>query len=176
VTSRRRSGLVVALLAVAGGVAAAALLTGGNGTTHGLFSPPHGALASPTRGGGTVRVAARARVRFSVTGAGRGVLYPGGPTIPVELVFSNPNRKPITITSTQTMVAGTSRTACSGDEFVVARQLSAQPRVPAKATASLTALGISVDRWPALRMVDSGNQDACRAASVDLRFSATAKR
>jgi hypothetical protein len=176
VTRNRRSGLVVLLLAVAGGVAAAALLNGGNGTTNGIFSPPRGSLASPTRGGGTVRVAARARVRFSVTGAGRGVLYPGGPSVPVELVFTNPNRKPITIISAQTTVAGTSTAGCSGDEFVVARQLHAQPHVPGKATSSLTALGISVDRWPALRMVDSGNQDACRAASVELKFSATARR
>jgi hypothetical protein len=39
---------------------------------------------------------------------------------------------------------------------------------------SLQQLGVGQSDWPQLRMLDAGNQDACRNASVNLAYTGTA--
>jgi hypothetical protein len=102
------------------------------------------------------------------------LLYPGGAPVPVNLVFTNPNSSPITIESTTMTVAGTSVGACGAGNFNVARQLAAKPIVPAGATASLQSLGVPQAKWPQLLMLDRGNQDSCRNATLNLSFAGTA--
>ncbi len=115
-------------------------------------------------------------VAFTISGAPLPgtILYPGGPVVPVNLVFANPNDSPITIQDVRVSVRGTSALGCGPSSFVVAAQLAARPSVPARATASLQELGVPQGDWPQLRMVDRGNQDACQNATVDLAYSGTA--
>ncbi|HEY7690721.1 MAG TPA: hypothetical protein VH816_00120 [Gaiellaceae bacterium] len=113
---------------------------------------------------------------FSVGGgpAPGALLYPGAAAVPLDLVFTNPNPAPITIQSVTVTVAGTSAAGCSAANFGMAQQLQANPTVPGGTTASLQSLGVAQSDWPQLRMLDAGNQDACRNATVDLSFTGTA--
>jgi len=103
------------------------------------------------------------------------LLYPGGFDVPIDLVFTNPNTSPITITSVTTTVTGTTANGCGAGNFTVPRQLAANPVIPANATRSLSDLGAPQSQWPQLWMLDRGNQDACKHATVDLSFDGTAE-
>jgi len=102
-------------------------------------------------------------------------LYPGGAVLPVNLLFTNPNGWAITVQSVTTSVAGTNAAGCGAENFAVVQQLTAHPVVPAGSTRALQDLGVPQSRWPQLRMLDAGNQDACRSATVNLSFSGTAQ-
>jgi hypothetical protein len=101
-------------------------------------------------------------------------IYPGGNASPVELVFTNPNTSPITITSVTVTVTGTSAPGCAASNFTITQQLTAHPVVPANDTKSLTQLGVSQSQWPQLQMLDNGNQNVCAAATVNLSYAGTA--
>jgi hypothetical protein len=116
-----------------------------------------------------------ASVPFSISGyppAGA-PLYPGA-AVPLNLVFTNAHAAPITVQSVTVSVTGTSAGSCGAANFSVSQQLQATPTVPASATVSLQQLGVDQSDWPQLRMLDSGNQDVCRNASVDLAYTGTA--
>lgn len=111
---------------------------------------------------------------FSMTGTGAGLLYPGGPVVYVNLVFSNPNSSPVTVTNVTTSITGTSKPSCGTSNFTVAQQFVPPVTVPANSTRSLSQLGVPQSRWPQLRMIDTGtNQDACKNADVNLSFAWT---
>lgn len=119
---------------------------------------------------------ASASVTFSISGyppAGA-PLYPGAAAVPLNLVFTNAHAAPITVQSVTVSVTGTSAGGCGAANFSVSQQLQATPTVPASATVSLQQLGVDQSDWPQLRMLDSGNQDLCRNASVDLAYTGTA--
>jgi hypothetical protein len=109
-------------------------------------------------------------------------LYPGGAPVPVDLVFTNPNAVPITIQSVTVAIASVSGDtppgACpASGNFSVAQQLVVTPAlvVPANSTRSLDQLDPDQSHWPQLQMTDSGNQNACQNATVNLSFSGTAQ-
>jgi hypothetical protein len=102
------------------------------------------------------------------------LLYPGGRTVPIDLVFTNPNPAPITLQSVTVSVTGTSALGCEAGWFTVVQQLTATPTVPAGSTKSLQDLGVAQANWPQLLMGDAGDQDACQNATVDLGFSGSA--
>ncbi len=117
-----------------------------------------------------------ASVTFSISGnppAGA-LLYPGAAAVPLNLVFTNSNPAPITVQSVTVSVTGTSAGGCDAANFSVSQQLQAAPTVPARATASLQDLGVAQSDWPQLRMLEAGNQNACRNASVNLAYAGTA--
>jgi hypothetical protein len=101
------------------------------------------------------------------------LLYPGGQALPLDLVFTNPNDVAITVSEVSVSVIATSTPACLVDSFAVV-PLRATPIVPAGETRSLQELGVPESKWPQLRMIDRGNQDACQGASVTLAYSGTA--
>ncbi len=103
------------------------------------------------------------------------LLYPGGPAVPINLVFTNPNTSPIMVQSVTVSVTGTSAAGCGPANFTVAQQLTATPTVPASSTESLQDLGVPQSQWPQLQMVDTGNQDACKNATVNLSYSGQAR-
>ena len=115
-------------------------------------------------------------VQFAISGSPLpgSLLYPGGPAVAINLVFTNPNGTPITIQSATVSVSGTSAAACGAGNFSVAHQLSATPTVPANSTRSLQNLGVPQSDWPKLQMSGSGNQNPCQNATVDLAYSGTA--
>jgi hypothetical protein len=117
-----------------------------------------------------------ASVTFSISGnppAGA-LLYPGAAAVPINLVFTNSHPAPITVQSVTVSVTGTNAGGCGGPNFSVSQQLQATPTVPAKTTMSLQQLGVGQSDWPQLQMLDLGNQDACRNASVNLAYTGTA--
>ena len=101
------------------------------------------------------------------------LLYPGAPPVPINLVFTNPNSSPITIQSATVSVTGTSA-GCGAGAFQMTQQLTANPTVPANSTRSLQDLGVPQANWPKLQMANSGNQNACQNATVNLGYSGTA--
>jgi hypothetical protein len=115
-------------------------------------------------------------VDFSIAGTPLAgvLLYPGGPPVAVNLVFTNPNSVPITVQSATMTVAGTSAGGCPASSFAVPGQLGATPTVPAASTRSLQELGVPQADWPQLRMLDAGDQDACQGATVRLHFAGAA--
>ena len=102
------------------------------------------------------------------------LLSPGAAAVPLNLVLTNPHPAPITVQSVTVSVTGTSAGGCGAANFSVSQQLLATPTVPARATVSLQELGVDQSYWPQLRMLDAGNQDACRNASVNLSYAGTA--
>jgi hypothetical protein len=112
---------------------------------------------------------------FTIAGRGAGALLPGGPDVPLDLVFSNPNPIAITVTGVTVTVAGTWAAGCGAANVVVAAQLGAQPAVPAGTTASLSGLGVPSSAWPRLHVPDEGDQNACRGATVQLAYTGTAR-
>jgi hypothetical protein len=121
-------------------------------------------------------VTRRPLLPLTIGGSPRGLLYPGGREVPVDLKLSNPNRVSIVVTSVTITVKGSSAAGCDSADIVESRPLSARPIVPPKQTRTLSELGIPESEWPALRMIDRGNQDACRGAVLQLSFQGTAVR
>jgi hypothetical protein len=124
----------------------------------------------------TTWVVTPASVTFSISGnpPPGALLYPGVAAVPLNLVFTNSNPAPITVQSVTVSVTSTSAGGCGAANFSVSQQLQATPTVAARATVSLQQLGVSQSDWPQLRMLDAGNQDACRNASVNLAYTGTA--
>jgi len=104
-------------------------------------------------------------------------LYPGGPDVAVNLVFTNNGDAPITITSAGVSVTSTSGPTCSLADFAIPQALQVAPVavvVPPRSTRSLLDLGVPQGQWPTIRMRESGtSQDGCRGASVNLSFAGT---
>lgn len=97
------------------------------------------------------------------------VLAPGGPVVPIDLVFTNPNSTSLTVT-VRTTIRGTGGSPCDVSNFVLVQQLQTSVTIPAASTVSLEDLGVPQADWPELQMIDSGNQDACKGVNVHLRF------
>ncbi len=103
------------------------------------------------------------------------LLYPGGGNVPVNLVFTNPNATPITVTRASVTITGTSAAGCAAANFSVVQQWRGSLVVLAHSSQSLQGGGLPQSSWPQLAMRDSGNQDACEHATVDLSFAGTAR-
>ena len=136
-----------------------------------------GQRSRPTCVKWTIVFAPVASMPFQVSGAplSGALLYPGGSDVPVNLVVTNPNHVAIAVTAVTTAVNRTGSSGCSAGDFLVPAQLSATPVIPAGSTRSLEELGIPQSQWPKLRMIDQGNQDACRGAQLTLAFDGTAR-
>jgi hypothetical protein len=119
----------------------------------------------------------RVRQHFAISGSPLpGVLlYPGGGSVPVNLVFANPNAWPITVTLARVGIRGTSATGCAVSNFSVTRQWRGGVVVPPKSSRTLQGKGVLQSRWPQLRMRDRGDQDACQHATVRLSFTGWAQ-
>jgi hypothetical protein len=116
-----------------------------------------------------------ATVTFTISGSPPtgALLYPGA-AVPLDLVFTNPHPAPITVQSVTVSVTGTNAGGCGAANFTVSQPLQTTPTVPPRSTMSLQQLGVDQADWPQLRMLDVGNQDACRNATVDLAYTGTA--
>jgi hypothetical protein len=104
------------------------------------------------------------------------LLYPGGAPVPINLVFTNRAKAPITVRNVTVTVTGTDRLGCAANNFTLARQLTAQPVVPADSTETLHNLGVPQSQWPQLQMLYGGRQDVCMNATVNLAFAGSANR
>ena len=107
-------------------------------------------------------------------------LYPGGPAVPVNLVFTNPNSVPITVQSATVVVTVTGVTlagpgTCNSADFTIPHQLLVDVVVPANSTKSLATLVADRSKWPTILMADNGPQNGCINATVNLHFTGQAQ-
>jgi len=127
--------------------------------------------------GQTYTVTAATGMPFTIAGNATTTLYPGVSS-PINLVFTNPNSVPITVTTVTATITGTSATACTvTPNFVIGQQLSpsAVVVVPANSTKSLSDLGVAMGYWPTITMVETHtNQNVCASKSVSIGFTGSA--
>ena len=112
---------------------------------------------------------------FTIGGNAIATLYPGQ-TSPINLVFTNPNNVPITVTSVTATISGTSGGAsCLPANFTIGQQLTVSVVVPASSTMSLSQLGVPTANWPTIMMIETGaNQNGCATRTVNLGYAGSA--
>jgi hypothetical protein len=166
------------LLVLVAGLAAAVVLLvllfgvfAGRLPTHGSRTSPPARVAEP---GSSARVGLGSGQRFEIVARAVDRLLPGGPEVPVDLLFANRGSASMTVHGVTMRVTGVSVAGCDAAGIVVTRQLAATPVVPARSQRSLGQLGVPRSRWPRLRMLERGNQDACEGATVALALSGSA--
>jgi hypothetical protein len=139
-------------------------------TGHGPALTVH--VASPTAG-----------VRFQVRGTVSGALTPGR-SQPIALRIGNPHHWPLRVRSLRVRLVGLKAPrahgglTCKRADFMVAQFIGRSGfLIPAHQSRTLTALGVAVNRWPRVGMINRHvNQDGCKGASLSLRFSGVAVR
>ena len=112
-------------------------------------------------------------IHFTVAGNATEVLYPGTSS-PIDLIFSNETRKPITLPATAITVTVTSPSSgCPAARNFQVETVRAGLRIPPRsAGVSLSSLGITPGRWPHIKMRTTGvTQDACQGLTLTLHYS-----
>jgi hypothetical protein len=118
---------------------------------------------------------------FGITGDVGGLLQPGE-TAPLDLTLSNPNDRPIRVTSLSVAIASvtaphaTVANPCGVSDFAVAQLPGAASfTIPAHSSRTLATLGLAPAQMPSLSMITSAaNQDGCKGATVRLSYGGTA--
>lgn len=118
---------------------------------------------------------------FGISGDVGDVLEPGA-TSPINLTITNPNGRPIRITSLTVTIASTTAPratltlACTAADFTVSQpQVGTTLIVPAHSSRSLQELGITSSQLPSLGMLNGAdNQDGCKGATVGFSYGGTA--
>jgi hypothetical protein len=119
---------------------------------------------------------------FAITGDLTKPVSPGV-QVPLDLTFSNSHSDSLLVTHLVVTVKSvnaphaTSSRPCTVDDFKV-QQLdeSTVLRLEAGKTVTLTQLQIAPEDWPQVGMVDADrNQDGCKAATLELGYSATGR-
>jgi trimeric autotransporter adhesin len=107
-------------------------------------------------------------------------LYPGVPASAaskIDVTFNNPNSdtvKVTTLTVTVTSVTGGTGVprSCTPSDYAVTNYTGSPFYIPVGSSSlSTISPAISQSSWPTIRMLDNGNQDGCRGATVHLSFS-----
>ncbi len=118
-------------------------------------------------------------VKVKITGAAQGELRPGA-SAPISLTFQNPNKRKVKMKRVRVritaIIAPNADAAhpCTTADYVV-RQMPRRTilRVPRKRTTGLAAMGVPMEVWPWLSMLNRPlNQDGCKGAEVRLKFKA----
>ena len=118
---------------------------------------------------------------FGITGDVGGLLQPGD-SAPIDLTLSNPNDRPIRVTSLSVAIASvtaphaTVANPCGVSDFAVAQLPGAASfTIPAHSSRTLATLGLAPAQMPSLSMINSAaNQDGCKGATVRLSYGGTA--
>lgn len=111
---------------------------------------------------------------FTISGstAPGDLLYPGGPALVIPLRIGNPNGAAIRVVNLAVSIdASRLPPGCRASWFRVTQSNVSSSRslvVPARASVTLPAQGVSA---PTIRMLDDGNQDACKRTTIHLRYS-----
>lgn len=106
-----------------------------------------------------------------------GLLSPGVRR-PVDLVLTNPNSKPLSVSNLTVTITGTNSSSCvAKDNYTVVQYSGGYPlTVPANGSVSLDGLKLSLQVWPALSMSDlTTSQDGCKSAMLSLAYSGSAQ-
>jgi hypothetical protein len=113
---------------------------------------------------------------FTLSGGPTGTLAPGVAPRPIDLLITNPNNQPLSVTNLSVVVTGTNKAGCTASDFAVTQYSGAYPlTVPKSGSVSLSQLGVSSATMPKVQMLDlARNQDACQSAVVSLSYSGSA--
>jgi large repetitive protein len=118
-------------------------------------------------------------VNVVADGDADGLLYPGGPTRTIALTLHNPNNFPVTINYINVTVKS-SPTGCDASSNLVIAQSNVgngtnPVTVTVPANSNLTLPSGSATR-PTIRMLNNGNQDACKNGTFTLSYLATGSK
>ncbi|HUR73171.1 MAG TPA: hypothetical protein VMZ00_02790 [Sporichthya sp.] len=120
--------------------------------------------------------AAAADHSFTISGSVTSALLPGTGG-PIDLRLTNPNVEALRVSALTVTITGVdagSAAGCSEADFSVQQYAGSDVVVPGSSTRTLSALGVTTNQMPQLRMVETGvNQDGCQRGTVRLAFSAT---
>jgi hypothetical protein len=119
-------------------------------------------------------------VNVTVDGDAVGLLYPGGPARPIALVLHNPNNFAVTVN----YIAVSVKTAPAGCDASSASVLIQQSNVgngssPVAVTVPANtnlALPSGAATRPTIRLLDNGNQNACKNGNFTLSYLATGSK
>lgn len=128
-----------------------------------------------TPGGGGEQPSPRGFLISGSTAPGD-LLYPGAAAVPIPLTIRNPRAAVIRVVGLAVAIdAERLPPGCLASWFRVNQSNASSSRrlvVPALAFVSLPAQGVSA---PTIRMLDSGNQDACKRATIHLLYTGSAR-
>jgi hypothetical protein len=118
---------------------------------------------------------------FGIAGDVGTVLEPGV-TVPIDLTITNPNDRPIRITSLSIAIGSitaplaTPTLRCTPADFAVGQpEAGTALIVPGHSSRTLQELGLRSSELPSLGMLNgAGNQDGCEGATVGLAYGGTA--
>jgi hypothetical protein len=113
---------------------------------------------------------------FGISGDGAN-FHPGGAKQSIDLVLSNPNDKPILITSLVVTIAGANQADCGASDYDLKQYTGGYPlRIEKRSSRSLSALGVPSDQWPSIQLLNQPwNQDGCKGATLTLAYSGNAR-
>jgi large repetitive protein len=117
-------------------------------------------------------------VNVVVDGNAVGLLYPGGPTRTIPLTLHNPNNFPVTISYIKVALKS-SPPGCNGSDLDIQQSnVGNGPNpvtvtVPANNDLTLPSGGAT---RPTVRLLDNGNQDACKDGAFILSYLATGSK
>lgn len=143
-------------------------------TKLGSYNP---VITGTSAGGATasatvhVTVSAGQSKQFTISGTLDRALAPGV-TGNLDLALTNPNNQPMTVTGLTVAIASVSNSGCTAGENYSVRQFTGSVTVPANATRTLSALGVTA--LPQITMVDLPvNQDVCKGVTLALTYTGT---
>jgi hypothetical protein len=120
------------------------------------------------------------RKPFTISGNLSGALAPGI-SRPLDVMLSNPNKKPVSATNLTVAVKSVARTSyavahnlpCTPADYTVTQYSGSYPlTVPASGSASLSSLGVASSAQPKVAMLNTAtNQDGCKGAIFTLAYS-----
>lgn len=128
--------------------------------SDGSLAPSPGVSPSPAASG------------FGISGSPVGSLAPGA-RLPIDLHLDNPTANRVSVSSLGVSIAGTTAPGCAASNFALTQFAGTFPlQLPANSHNTLSSLRIPKAQWPTLAMLNLPvNQDACKGATVQLRYS-----
>jgi uncharacterized membrane protein len=133
---------------------------------------------SPVSRSAAITLVVQKKQSFLIAGDVSTLLAPGS-KVPLDLTLTNPSNFDLLITNLAVEVAeGTSKPSCSGTQnFKISQFSGTYPVVLHPGTSQLSALVPTSSKWPRVEMLNlPSNQDACRNATITLRYSGSATR
>lgn len=138
-----------------------------------------GAFASTTQTTGKGNTASgQEKKAFTIAGGAASPVAPGT-AAPLNLVLSNPNNQAILVAELSVAIARTSRAQCDAATNFTVRQIPASRypiTLPAGGSHRLSGLGVASGDLPRIVGLNSRSidQDACKGATLELRYAGRA--
>ena len=136
----------------------------------------------------TINGSSGAGLPFTISNPVLPTLYPGGATDSMDLTLNNPNSVTIYVTGLTISLSITATTTlphpCTTGDFTLVQYSGGYPLALTPGPHTLSSLGVAVAQRPSIRMVDrhdttpgdnTGNQNACRGATLHFTYGGAAQ-